>query len=312
MHLQWGGGKMDGFVLSAATAVPATDGHASMAYYDQPDLPFYYWLANTFALGDRHFPSVLSGTWANRDYVVAAQSDGIKITGERMLSSTIPLIFDKLQAAAIPWGVYTDDALPLEYAVDFQRYPFGTVAQVLDNLKNGALPAVTFVDSLANVDDEHPPADLQRGEQCTRTLLDAAFKSPQWNDMAIFFTYDEAGGFADHVPPPAGCVATDNPAEQDFNQLGIRVPLIVVSPYAKRHHVSHLVHEHTSILRFIEMMFDIPALTRRDANSDALLDMFDFASPPNLDVGTLPAAGTGLCATTTQAKAPSKGVRTAR
>jgi phospholipase C len=80
-----------------------------------------------------------------------------------------------------------------------------------------------------------------------------------------------------------------------FHELGIRVPTVVISPYARQHYVSHVTQEHTSITRLIEAVFDLPALTARDANSDAMLDMFDFACPPNLKPPDAPAAGTGGC-----------------
>ena len=93
----------------------------------------------------------------------------------------------------------------------------------------------------------------------------------------------------DHVPPPPACAPDDTPPDEHpelggYDRLGFRVPLIVVSPYAKRHFVSHQVHTHTSILRFIEAKFGLPALTKRDANSDAMLDLFDFDAPPHVDV----------------------------
>jgi phospholipase C len=112
------------------------------------------------------------------------------------------------------------------------------------------------------------------------------------------WTYDEAGGFADHVPPPNhACVARPNvAADQEFFELGVRVPLTVISPYARPHHVSHVTQEHTAVTRFIEVVFGLPALTSRDANSDALLDMFDFDCPPAfLHPPSAPAAGVGGC-----------------
>jgi len=108
----------------------------------------------------------------------------------------------------------------------------------------------------------------------------------------MFLTYDEAGGFFDHVQPPATCVA--RPQDSRFFELGTRVPLIAISPWARRRYVSKTVHEHTSITRFIETVFGLGALTARDANSDALLDMFDFACPP-APVPAAPAPGTGGC-----------------
>ena len=160
-------------------------------------------------------------------------------------------------------------------------------------LADGTLPAVTFIDSREGIEDEHPAADVQVGEAWTRDIYQSVLASSIWPTTAIIMTYDEAGGFADHVPPPNSC--QPRPQDVGFTELGVRVPLIVISPYARRHYVSHVVHEHTSITRLIETVFDLPALTARDANSDALLDMFDFGCPGNAQVPDAPAAGTMGC-----------------
>jgi phospholipase C len=298
MHAQANGGKMDGFVKSGAQSSPASDGHFTMGYYDSTDIPFYYWLANTFSIADHYFPSVLSGTWANRDYLVAATSKGTKNTGSDPQLSGVPLIFDQLDQVKVSWNVYTDDIAPLEFSVAWgSRKKWGKVSDFLAAVKNGTLPAVSFVDATTAIappsSDEHPPADVQVGEAWTRSIYGAVVHGPKWPETVLFFTYDEAGGFADHVPPPKSCAPSADQSE--FTELGIRVPLVAVSPWARRHHVSHAVHEHTSILRFIELLFDLPALTARDANSDALLDMFDFDCPNTMPVADPPAAGTGRC-----------------
>ena len=115
-------------------------------------------------------------------------------------------------------------------------------------------------------------------------------QSPNWASTVLFLTYDEHGGFYDHVPPPRACVADDippmiDPTDPDttfpaeFDRYGFRVPLVVVSPFSRPGFVSHNVYDHTSILRFIETRFDLPALTNRDANASPMLDMFDFDNP---------------------------------
>jgi phospholipase C len=291
MHSQVNGGAMDGFVKNGAAL--GNDGHFVMGYYDGTELPFYYWLANTYAIADHHFPSVLSGTWPNRDYLVLGTSVGVKSTGAGTPPTTTPSIFSQLDSVNVTWGVYTD-GFPLESSLGWARTHkgVGTFAEFTTLLQNGRLPQVTFVDSVENKQDEHPPADMQVGEAWTKSVYDAAIASPLWPHLAIIFTYDEGGGYADHVPPPNGCVASDT--ETAFFELGIRVPLIAISPYARRHYVSHAAHEHTSILRFIQTIHGLPALTNRDANSDALLDMFDF-SCANTSGGGAPAAGQGAC-----------------
>ncbi len=295
MHDQFNGGAMDGFVKSAATTTTGKegqDGHFVMGYFDNTDLPFYYFLGTTFALADHYFPSVLSGTWANRDYLYAGTSDGIKNTlTDGWLSQDIPTIFNELDTAGVSWGVYTD-GLPLEGSLGL-AYPTKQSKQAFfDALAAGTLPQVSFIDGKGNVEDDHPPADMHVSEDWSYQVYDALTKSSIWPSTVMFYTYDEAGGFADHVPPPKACVA--RPKDTEFDQLGIRVPMVVVSPWAKRNYVSHVQHEHTSMTRFIELMFDLPALTARDANSDAMLDMFDFCTTP-ANIPAAPKAGTGGC-----------------
>jgi phospholipase C len=301
------GGKMDGFVKNAQAhntpdptipSLPPSDGHFVMGYYDNTDFPFYYWLASTFALADHDFASVRSGTWANRDFLVAATSAGIEDTGTTMLSG-VPLIFDKLAMAGVTWQVYTDDIAPLEYSVSWSGRPqWGSTKDFFTALQGNTLPAVSFIDATTPLSppetDEHPPADVQPGEAWTRDLVTKLVASPAWASTVLFYTYDEAGGFADHVPPGNSCAPSADAKDAPFTTLGVRVPLVAISPFAKRHFVSHAVHQHTSILRFIETVFGLPALTARDANSDALLDMFDFCNP-KLAVDTPPAAGTNGC-----------------
>lgn len=294
MHMQANGGQMDGFVKSAAKTT-GTDGHFVMGYYDEHDLPFYYFLANTFAIADHYFPSVLSGTWPNRDYLYCGAADGVKGTGEGF--PQIPTIFDSLDTAGVDWHVYSDGA-PLELALGWLPGHAGTdkMPAFFDAITNGTLPQVSFVDGTSSgktQQDEHPPGDVQLGEAWTKSIYDAVLASNYWKDTVILLTYDEAGGYADHMKPPTGaCVA--GPNDTDFTELGIRVPLIVISPYARRHFVSHAVHEHTSMLRFIEALFDVPALTPRDASSDALLDMFDFGCG-DTNVPAAPEPGSGGC-----------------
>ncbi len=205
---------------------------------------------------------------------------------------------DALEKKGLTWGAYSEQNDPFENTLGTawrDQHPASrhTVMEFVTALASGNSPEVAFVDSRENVIDEHPTADVQAGEAWTRMIYEAVVKSAIWPTTALIWTYDEGGGFADHVPPPKSCAPT--PAESDFTELGVRVPMVVISPYARRHYVSHVVHEHTSITRFIETVFDLPALTARDANSDALLDMFDFGCPPNPTVSEAPPAGTGGC-----------------
>ena len=298
MHLEVDRGKMDGFVRMAADST-GTDGHMAMTYYDDADLPFYYWLASTFALNDRHFPSVRSGTFPNRNFLLLATADGVESTGAGYPDPATPTIFGALDGAGVSWGVYSDGSL-LSGTLNWDLSHPGThhFADFVKALDDGTLPQVAFVDGIDNVEDEHPTADVQVGEAWTRNVYDHAVHSPLWPGLAMFYTYDEAGGFFDHVPPPEdACVARPIEKDQTFHELGVRVPFVAISPWARAHTVSHEVQDHTAITRFIETVFGLPALTARDANMTAALDLFDFSGSPALLIPpAAPAAGTGGCA----------------
>ncbi|MBL8909678.1 MAG: hypothetical protein JNM17_03135, partial [Archangium sp.] len=134
---------------------------------------------------------------------------------------------------------------------------------------------------------------MQRGQFFTQSIVQAVMHSPQWNRTALIFLYDEHGGFYDSVPPPSACEPDDLLPDQDssrkFDHLGFRTPLIIVSPYAKRNFVSHVPVDHTAVTRLVETRFDLPALTRRDANAWPLLDLFDFEHP-DFSIPELPEA----------------------
>lgn len=296
-HEQWNGGANDGFAVSNATDADPT-GHRGMGYYDESDLPFYYELASTFAISDRYFCSLLGPTYPNRYYLAAGTSFGLVTTDTRNLAPAgVPQIYRALNEKGVTWKSYSKTTSSVFLFLEFglqQASHFAPVSQFAVDAANGDLPQVSFVEAgfseSADVEtDEHPPADLQLGQHFVWEQVTALLASPQWPSSALFLTYDEHGGLYDHVSPPAACVPDDiapqlNPEIGAFDRLGFRVPLIVVSPWARRNYVSHQVHSHTSILRFLETRFELPAFTRRDANSDALLDVFDFSSPPRLEV----------------------------
>jgi phospholipase C len=297
MHKGVNGGAMDGWVRNAAETT-FTNGHDAMSYFDGEDLPFQTWLASTFALNDRHFASVRSGTFPNRLFMLLGTNDGVKQTGGTQPKASTPNIFQSLSRAGLTWAAYSDAEI-LSGALNWDTDHPGCycLEDFFARLDSGTLPNVTFIDGIPGLDDDHPPADLQKGEAWTRKIYEHLVHSPQWPRTAMVWMYDEGGGFADHVPPPDACVARPGTVDDAYFQLGARVPFVVVSPYAKPHSVSHVVQEHTAVTRFIETIFGLPALTARDANSTALLDMFDFSSctPPMLTPPEPPEAGTGGC-----------------
>jgi phospholipase C len=184
---------------------------------------------------------------------------------------------------------------------------------------SGNLPQVSFVDP--NLDsetmggggtDEHPPGDIQSGELFVSQVVQSVMSGPQWAHTALFITHDENGGFYDHVNPPAACapdstqpiLVKGDTTQGGFNLYGLRVLLVAVSPYAKKAYVGHTVYDHTSIARFIEAKFKIPALTARDANATPPMDLFDFtdapafATPPTLTTPTIDPTQLSYCEST--------------
>ncbi len=296
MHADVNDGAMDGFVTTAASSTD-TNGAFVMSFYDETDLPFYSWLARTYATADRHFAPLRSGTDPNRDFLLFGTNAGIRETGPTAPDPSTPSILRALMDAGYTWGSYSDDPA-FSGALKWSIGDPGTHTEkdLLDALDHGMLPNVAFVDGVDSKTDDHPPGDLQVGEAWLHQIYDHAVRSPQWKRTALVWTYDESGGFADHVPPPDGCAPSLESKDRAFFERGARVSFVVVSPYSKPGYVSHVVQDHTAITRFIEAIFGLPALTRRDANSSALLELFDFASPPALlTPPDAPASGTNGC-----------------
>ena len=220
-------------------------------------------------------------------------------------------IFHQLDDAGREWFVYSAS----DPAIEEQIYPrlkaehadrFKTIEDFRAAAAVGDLPAFAWV--TAGLDhNDHPPHDVQAGERFVADIVEAVMASPDWPRTALFFNYDEHGGFHDHVPPPPACPPDETPPEltasdvdAGFDRLGVRVPLIVVSPWARPGFVSHTVHDHASVLRFVQARFDLPALGARDANAEPPMEMFDFsapsfAEPPTLAKAVIDPAFDGVC-----------------
>jgi phospholipase C len=310
VHREIDGGAMDHFTIENALDDPTHDpsGARAMGYYDESDLPYYYALARAFAISDRHFASVLANSWPNRLFYLAGTSYGVtsnvlptQVT--QGSGAAVPNLFTRLSDAKVTWSFYAQDIpslelLPLTWAKNLSHVQ--DFEQFFADAAAGTLPQVVFVegsDLKGGVSpDEDPPADPQVGEAMVKRIVDAVMGSPQWPHAAVFLSYDEQGGFYDHVPPQPACAPDDFAPELDsggfaagFDQTGLRVPMVVVSPYVRRGYVSHVVTDHTSILRFVEARFGLAALTRRDANAVPPFDLFDF-DHPDLWVPSLPDA----------------------
>lgn len=315
-HQEINNGKMDGF--AAANDGTHEDpmlgppgflsGGRAMTYYTKDDLPFMYWAAENFAIGDRYFAAVPGPTWPNREYLYAGTSWGETTTGA-FPTPTSKLVLDSLSAKGIKWGAYAGSLSTVELFTNIKSFQstyankIYTFPQFTTDAQNGKLPAVAFLDPTLypegyDNNDEHPPAVMQVGENFLAGVMKTLFASPQWPHMAVFLLYDEHGGLYDHVPPPPACApdATQPKIQADagsstyggFVLEGVRLPFVVFSPYAKHHYVSHKVFDHTSVLRFVEARFGLPALTKRDANALAPWDVFDFKATPMLTPPAVP------------------------
>lgn len=332
-HQSWNNGAMDGFVTSRL-GINANDALMTMGYYTRADLPFYYGLADAFTLCDNFFCSVIGPTDPNRLYSMAATLDPDGKNGGPLLQTLIAdrasftgkLSFttmpEQLETRGISWkiynppeqqilqGVYTDNVLP--YFKQYQdpttplyqkafgpKYP----TDFLADAASGNLPQVSWIIP-SILDSEHPPAPALFGENTLSNIVTALMANPTvWAKTVLFATYDENGGFFDHVPPPTAPPGTPGeyvtaPSVPNSATaggisgpigLGFRIPTMVISPFSRGGFVSSDQFDTTSILRFIETRFgaEVPNLsTWRRANTGDMTTAFNFSKPdysiPNL------------------------------
>lgn len=287
---------MDGFVYTAARFAQAngmndTAGHRVMGYHTWEQLPYYYFMATEFGTSDRFFASLLSRTPPNRMYMHAATSAGYTTTPPTPVG--IKTIWHLLEERGVSWRIYS----PSGHSTLSYFQPFGgqhkdkvvPMEQYYRDLAEDRLAAVSFIEpDMKGGLDEHT-ANPQRGAQYAAKIINALMQSRAWSRAVFFLSWDEAGGRYDHVPPPpaphpdgiAPLDLTETHTRGDFDRYGFRVPLIVVSPFARRHYVSHTVADFTAFLRFIQVRFGLPSLTARDAAQPDMTEFFDFANPPH-------------------------------
>ena len=264
MHRAYDGGKMDGF--------HQTNGSTALGYYGPADLPFYYGLFQSSTLCANYFCSILGPTYPNRFYLAAGTSGGITtngVWGYGVLD--YPIILDLLDHAGVTWKVYnigfdsvtggeSDNVFVFWKKWAHDPRTMAVKTDYLQDLGTGRLPQVSFIVSSFSMGwDEHPPADVSVGMDIQRELITALQLSSAWAGAAYILTYDESGGFFDHVPPP----------KLDAYGLGIRVPTWVISPFAKPGHIEPALYEHASVLKFIEAVFSLPTLASINHRFDA-------------------------------------------
>jgi phospholipase C len=333
MHQSWNNGAMDGFVTSRL-AINATDAELVMGYYTRADLPYYYAAADAFTLCDNYCCSVIGPTDPNRIYSMAASIDPAGLNGGPLLQTLVAnrssfygkLIYttmpEQLQARGISWKVYTSPDQNilngtfsdnvLSYFKNFQdpatqlyknafapQFP----ADFISDAATGNLPQVSWLIASV-VDSDHPPSPSVFGEATLSVIVSALMANPTtWAKTVLFTTYDENGGFFDHVPPvtappgTAGEYITAAPVPDPTVEggisgpigLGCRVPTMIISPFSRGGFVSSDLFDHTSMLRFLETRFgaEVPNLSAwRRATVGDMTSAFNFTKPdysiPNL------------------------------
>ncbi len=252
IHSEWNHGAMNGFYT--------TDRSTALYYYDGSDLSYYYSLAGSFTLCGNYFCSMLAPSNPNRLALMSGTAGGNTTNTMSRGSLDWPTIVDLLDAHNITWKCYNlgigtgtsiEDFNMLVYFKRWQHDPRLKFSEddYQSDLDAGTLPQVSFLITESLI-SEHPPADIQMGQQKMSEVIDALMASKLWTSSALFFTYDEGGGFFDHVAPP----------QFDAYGLGFRVPTLIVSPWAKRGYISSHLYEHSSMLKFIERRFGLPSL----------------------------------------------------
>lgn len=286
------GGTMDGFVVAQTTG--RVDGTGAMGFYRPSDLPVTSQLADQGVLFDHWFSAEPGNGIANRVFALT----GVTVPEVSQVPAAgwpdLPVVFDRLQAAGVSWKVYVENyepalslatagrtelrggqvaRVPLLAMARYEKDP-ALMSHVADldtyysDLAAGTLPAVSWIVTTAST--ERPPTDPTVGQRAVRSVVNALEESRDWGSSAFLLTYDSSGGWYDHVAPPV---------EKGY-ALGMRVPTILVSPYATAGTVDHTDLDSASVLRFIETNWSLLPLGARDSAAPDLATAFSFQAVP--------------------------------
>ena len=290
---QYNKGRLDGFVY--ALNLRNQNGRMSMRYYDDRDLPYYWNLVDDYVVFDRFFSSDKGGSLSNHLFWVAARGvvdSSVPPTGY----NDIPTIFDALQAAGVSWKFYVQNYDPdITFRTPPDSEDADRISQVVwcpllamprfvddptlsshivdldeyyEDLRSNTLPAVSYI--IPSGASEHPPGSIRAGQRFISGLIHALMQSDAWESSAFLVTYDDWGGWYDHVPPP----------QVDPFGYGFRVPAFLVSSYARQGHIDSTVMDFSSIPRFIEENWGLEPIAERDASANTFMLAFDFERPP--------------------------------
>jgi phospholipase C len=291
--LQLNNGAMNGFYY--ALTQRNQDGNLAMGYYDGEDLPYYWNIAENYVLFDNFFSSALGGSFINHWYSLSATSDETHGRTLQEALGELPTIFDRVQEAGLSWKFYIQNYDPgLTYRT-LTSYPANRQSQVVwvpllaidrfiddpelnkhlvdlneyyEDLADGTLPNVAYI--VPSGPSEHPPSSLMSGQRFVKSLIQSMMLSDYWEKTAFIWTYDDWGGWYDHVIPP----------KVDEYGYGFRVPALLVSSYAKSDYIDSTQLDYTSVIKFITDNWSLESLATRDASANSIASAFDFASPP--------------------------------
>ena len=295
---QLNGGKCDGFLRSGG------NDEFSISYYGEGDLGFIQDAAKTFTTFDHFHCSLMGSTLPNREYMWAGESYG-------NISNDLPpqtkyvtgfpdnTIFAALDKAGVSNRYFFND-LPISalWGTSARLLNSGYIEEYYLRCANGSLPHVSYVDPNFSASvgegpglsgDEHPHGDVRTGQAFMADVVHAFMESPQFKRGALFITYDEWGGFFDHVRPPrVPDQRNDKDINKDYGLMGFRIPTLCVSPYARRGYVSHSTYGFESILKFISYRFGLEPLNKRVRYANNIARSLDWDSKPRLDLPNLP------------------------
>jgi phospholipase C len=284
-HQAYDNGKMDGFVIAAKS-------NLTMGYFNHHQIPYYWDYASQFVLLDNFYTSIMAQSLPNHLYLVAGQS-GSLTTGSRFgtfnfTSSNIhngqfefKSIVDELDANRISWKYYAGghqslnnwNPLPAFASFKSNQSRMNNLAEptkFLGDVASNKLANVVWIMPATDDSSEHAPYDITIGERATVNIINAIMRSEYWSSTAIFVTWDDYGGWYDHVAPP----------QVDAFGFGFRAPCLIISPYARQGFIDHTQGDFTSFLKFIETVYSLPPLTSRDGLANSLMEAFDFSQHP--------------------------------
>jgi phospholipase C len=266
--------------------------------YQQSDIPVYWSYAQHYGLGDNFYISAASSSTPNHIAMIAAQTGGNDQTihangclspandvlldrdasgdgGFRQPCYNIRSIPEEATAAGLSWKYYGQAPVwnAPQYIQATKNTPPVSSQQIIADANANQLPNISFVTPGQSAQSDHPPNPTQPAQNFVSSVVNALMKSPAWSSTAIFVTWDDFGGWYDHVPPPV----------VDGIGLGPRVPLLVISPWAKPGYIGSEQGEFASFVKFIEETFGLPSLGQRDSlpTTSDLMEFFNFAQTPN-------------------------------